>query len=30
MVAALLFLASSGSAFVVGADLRADGGLTTL
>jgi len=30
MVAALMFLASSGSAFVVGADLRADGGLTTL
>ena len=30
MVAALMFLASADSAFVVGADLRADGGLTTL
>jgi len=30
MVAALMFLACADSAFVVGADLRADGGLTTL
>ena len=30
IVAALMFLASDDSAFVVGADLRADGGLTTL
>jgi NAD(P)-dependent dehydrogenase (short-subunit alcohol dehydrogenase family) len=30
IVAALLFLASADSTFIVGADLRADGGLTTL
>jgi NAD(P)-dependent dehydrogenase (short-subunit alcohol dehydrogenase family) len=30
MVAALMFLASADSAYIVGADLRADGGLTTL
>jgi len=30
IVAALMFLASADAAFVVGADLRADGGLTTL
>lgn len=30
MVAALMFLASADSSYVVGADLRADGGLTTL
>jgi NAD(P)-dependent dehydrogenase (short-subunit alcohol dehydrogenase family) len=30
IVSALLFLASADSTFVVGADLRADGGLTTL
>jgi len=30
MVAALMFLSCADSAFVVGADLRADGGLTTL
>jgi NAD(P)-dependent dehydrogenase (short-subunit alcohol dehydrogenase family) len=30
MVAALMFLASADSSFVVGADLRADGGLTNL
>jgi NAD(P)-dependent dehydrogenase (short-subunit alcohol dehydrogenase family) len=30
IVAAILFLASADAAFIVGADLRADGGLTTL
>ncbi len=30
IVAAILFLSSSDAAFIVGADLRADGGLTTL
>jgi NAD(P)-dependent dehydrogenase (short-subunit alcohol dehydrogenase family) len=30
MVAAIMFLASPDAAFIVGADLRADGGLTTL